>query len=370
MREAAIVRFVKGLVNSWDARRSSCLARLVIGLMRGGRLGVAAIGRHVRTKTTDKHHIKSVDRFLGNQALDLSVLWRSLAALASSQRPRLFVLLDWTDLHHDKLEALVAAVSYGGRALPIAWATTRKGIYERSRNLFETNFCRLLKTLVPDTVELVIVADRGFGRASLFRALRKAGIHFIVRIRKDVHLIDLRGHGPLRNRRIKRGQTRDLPNSLYGDDARAPVRAVITFGLATGSKQPKQPWYLATDIPPDELAACSIVAAYKLRMRIEHNFRDHKSMRYGFQLRSVRLSTLERYDRLFAIASLALLMLVLIGAQAERRHLNQTFRANTSTVRTHSLFTIGLALVHRPALGPPRLSLVLACFDPLLEGMG
>ena len=175
MREAAIVRFVKGLVNSWDAIRSSCLARLVIGLMRGGRLGVAAIGRHVRTKTTDKHHIKSVDRFLGNQALDLSVLWRSLAALASSQRPRLFVLLDWTDLHHDKLEALVAAVSYGGRALPIAWATTRKGIYERSRNLFETNFCRLLKTLVPDTVELVIVADRGFGRASLFAPCERPG---------------------------------------------------------------------------------------------------------------------------------------------------------------------------------------------------
>src|SRR5579863_5843760 len=127
MRTAAIVRFTKGLVNSWDQRRSSCLARMVVGLMQGGRLGVAAIGRHLQTKTTDKHHIKSVDRFLGNQALDLTVLWRSLASLASHQRRRLFVLVDWTDLHHDRFEALVAAVSYGGRALPIAWATAKKG---------------------------------------------------------------------------------------------------------------------------------------------------------------------------------------------------------------------------------------------------
>ena len=236
--------------------------------MRGGRLGVAAIGRHVRTKTTDKHHIKSVDRFLGNQALDLSVLWRSLAALASSQRPRLFVLLDWTDLHHDKLEALVAAVSYGGRALPIAWATTRKGIYERSRNLFETNFCRLLKTLVPDTVELVIVADRGFGRASLFRALRKAGIHFIVRIRKDVHLIDLRGHGPLRNRRIKRGQTRDLPD--FSTAMMLVPLSVPSSPLASqlAASSPNNPgtwrptflltsWQLAQSSPPTSCACAS-----------------------------------------------------------------------------------------------------------------
>jgi hypothetical protein len=73
-------------------------------------------------------------------------------------------------------------------------------------------------------------------------------------------------------------------------------------------------------------------------------------MRFGFRLRSVRLSSVGRYDRLLAIAAIAVLFLVLIGSEVVRRHLDCGFRPNTSTSRTHS----GL----------------LSCFDPVLERMG
>lgn len=369
MRNTAILRFVEGLIK-WDKRRAACLGRLAVALMRGGRLGVAAIGRFIPTRTSDKHHIKSVDRFLGNAKVDLALLWEALCALAAHRKPRIFVLLDWTDLHHDRFETLVAAVSYGGRALPVAWVTARKGMYEKSRNKIEVNLCLTLKGLVSPGVDVVIVADRGFGRASFLRALSRAGIHYVIRIRKDVHLIHGRGRGPVDNRSIKRGQTRDLPGALYGKDARFRLRAVITFGRGSGKNVPKQPWYLVTSIDPAQLGAQQIVAIYKVRMRIEHNFRDHKSMRFGFQLRSVRLSSTERYDRLLAIAALALLFLVLIGSEVVRRQLDRSFRANTSTSRTHSLFSLGLAYARRLSLGPPRIRRLLSCFDPLLEGMG
>src|SRR5579864_6853050 len=136
MGNAAIFRFTGGLVKSWDKRRADCFSRLVAGLMRGGRLGVAAIGRHVPADTSDKHRIKSVDRFLGNDAIELSGLWLSLLALACSGGSRVFVLLDWTDLG-DGFEVLVAAVAFGGRAVPVAWATAKKGQYLRSRNAME-----------------------------------------------------------------------------------------------------------------------------------------------------------------------------------------------------------------------------------------
>jgi hypothetical protein len=369
MRNTAILRFIEGLIK-WDKRRSLCLGRLALALMRGGRLGVAAIGRFIPTPTSDKHHIKSVDRFLSNAKVDLAVLWEALCALAAHQKPRVFVLLDWTDLHHDRLETLVAAVSYGGRALPIAWVTARKGMYEKSRNRVEVNLCLTLKGLVSPGVEVVIVADRGFGRASFLTALSRAGIQYVSRIRKDVHLIHGRSNGPVANRSIKRGQTRDLPDALYGEDARFPLRAVITFGHSCGKNIPKQPWYLVTSIASTQLGAQQIVAIYKVRMRIEHNFRDHKSMRFGFQLRSVRLSSADRYDRLLAIAAIAMLFLVLIGSEVVRRHLDRAFRANTSKSRTHSLFSLGLAYARRHALGPPRTRRLLSCFDPVLEGMG
>ncbi len=135
-------------------------------------------------------------------------------ALASRASKRLYLFIDWSDLHYNGFEVLQAAVSYGGRSLPVAWTVARKGQYARSRNKLETAFCRLLKELAPRGAELVIIADRGFARASLMRALQKAGIGFIIRVRKDVHLVDGRGVGPLRNRSIGRGQVRDLRDAL------------------------------------------------------------------------------------------------------------------------------------------------------------
>lgn len=361
MGMAATVRFVEALVKKWDARRASCLALLVVALMRGRRLGVAAIGRHVPTGTTDKHHIKAVDRFLGNQAIDLPALWQSLLGIAALKQRRLFVLLDWTDLGAPH-EVLVAAVSYAGRALPVAWVATKKGHYVRSRNAVETSLCLTMKALLPAGVQLVIVADRGFGRASFFKSLRRAGIAFLVRVRRDVHLVDARGSGPLRHRRIARGQVRDLPDARYGHDARVAVRCVITFGLGTAGKVPKQPWYLVTNLEPEELKAGAVVEAYKLRMRIEHNFRDHKSMRFGFQLRSVRLSTPARYDRLLAIAALALLLLVHLGQRVEQLGLHHGFKANTALKRTHSLFQLGMAFLTRLPLRTVSILLLAQAF--------
>ena len=366
MEDAAIVPFVCSLVKSWDIRRSRCLARMVSGLMRAGRLGVAAIGRWLPGKTTDKHRIKAVDRFLGNDAVDLHPLWQGLLALAC-KRQRVFVLLDWTDLDA-RHEALVAAVSFGGRALPIAWTTSRKSHYFKSRNGLETSFCLLLKTLVPDGVQLVIVADRGFARASLMRRFDRSRIGYVIRFRRDIHILDGRGSGPVANRMIQLGRTRDLGVVSYGDNAQVQARCVLTFGHGSGRIQPQQPWYLVTNLSGDELSTTEVVGAYKLRMRIEHNFRDHKSLRFGFQLRAVRLSTQDRYDRLLAIAAVAMLLIVLIGAKAERSGLARTFRANTAKTRTHSLFSLGIVLFHRLRLRVVPFRFLAPCFQEDLRG--
>jgi len=369
----AVLRFVTDLVKSWDQRRAVCLGRLAYALMQGKRLGVAEIGHYVPTDTSDKHHIKGVDRFLGNDQVDLFSLWAALIALAAQKLRRLDVLLDWTDLG-DGFEVLKATVSYGGRSQPVAWVTTKKGYYGRSRNLFESNFCKVIKAHLPPGVELVIIADRGFGRATLFRALRKANIHFIIRVRKDVHLFHGRGQGALANRSIARGQVRDLVDAWYGEKARMLVRCVITFGHGTKRNKPKRPWYLVTDLGPDACTAEDVVGGYRLRMRIEHDFRDHKSMRFGFQLRSVHLSTCDRYDRLLAIAAVAMLLLVNLGAYVERRGLHRGFKANTDPKRTHSLLHLGLGFLLRIRLRMPRQRLFTAAFagalDGQLEGIG
>lgn len=98
-------------------------------------------------------------------------------------------------------------------------------------------------------------------------------------------------------------------------------------------------------------------------MRIEHNFRDHKSLRFGFQLRSVRRTTPARYDRLFAIAALAMLLLVNLGAYVEWHGLQHGFKGNTDPQRTHSLLRLGLAFMTRLHLRRPRLRLLAWAFS-------
>lgn len=355
----AVVQFVLTLVKSWDARRAACLGRLVYALMSGERLGVAQLGRHHPSKAAVKHNIKAVDRFLGNQKIDLDELWSQLLWLASHASKRLYVFIDWSDLHHNGFEVLQAAVSYGGRSLPVAWTTARKGQYARSRNKLESQFCRLLKELAPADAEFVIIADRGFGRASFLRALKRANIGFIIRVRKDVHLIHGRGEGPLENRVLGRNQIRDLQNALYGKNARFEGRCLLT--RADGAKEP---WYLFTNLSDDRVwPAQRIIKTYAKRMRIEENFRDHKSMRFGFQLRSVKLTQTERYDRMFAISAVALLLLICLGAYVEDRGFAKGYRANTTEDRTHSLVQLGLGFLKRLSLRRPPKRLMTWAFS-------
>ena len=97
MTAKRIVEFVQSLVNRWDQRTSACVWRLVYALLQSRRLGVAALGRYRPTQTTPKHHIKAVDRFLGNPTMDLSLLFEALLLFVCPGLSRVFVLLDWTD---------------------------------------------------------------------------------------------------------------------------------------------------------------------------------------------------------------------------------------------------------------------------------
>lgn len=367
MTAKKIVGFVQSLVNLWDQRTGACLGRLVYALLQSRRLGVAALGRYRPTKTTTKHHIKAVDRFLGNPTMDLSLLFGSFLLFLCPGLSRVFVLLDWTDLHDGEHEVLVAAISFGGRSLPIAWSTWKKGHYLRSRNKVESTLCALVQSLLPSSTELCIVADRGFGRASFLKALSRLGISYVIRFKKDIHLLSEKGERILPC--LHRGQTRDLPSVFFGRQAQWSARCILTWGRSGNKAYPKEPWFLVTNLSPEALCAHHVVFAYRRRMRIEHAFRDHKSFRFGFALRHLTLSSAKRYDHVLAISTLALLILMLLGKKAEALGIAKTFRANTVKTRTHSLFLLGLFLLHRLKLYRVPISMKALCLEDSLPGI-
>ena len=103
------------------------------------------------------------------------------------------IMIDWSDLGR-KRNGLFAAVCYRKRGLPLlSWATTHDELTPSQNRLEETFIARLLRNL-PDNIRPLLLADRGFGRASLLRWIQEMPRHtgrtvdYVVRLKGNVHI--------------------------------------------------------------------------------------------------------------------------------------------------------------------------------------
>ena len=87
--------------------------------------------------------------------------------LLKKRRDKLPVALDWVDV--TGFQTLMASAVLAGRSVPICWAGTTGHVNDghRSRNPSEESLLLVLRTMVPERVEVVILADRRFGRTAL-----------------------------------------------------------------------------------------------------------------------------------------------------------------------------------------------------------
>ena len=121
MRVDEMVRdLVGGCSSVVHAVRLGTVIKTVEGIVRGGRLVPAMIGRNLPGGALPKHGIKCVDRLLGNSKMtgDRRFIFHAIAHRLLRGCTRPVILVDWTQ-SGGRHEALVAAVPIGGRALPI-----------------------------------------------------------------------------------------------------------------------------------------------------------------------------------------------------------------------------------------------------------
>src|SRR6185436_21136467 len=90
----------------------------------------------------------------------------------------------WTEIRD--FHTLMAAAVMKGRAVPLLWASYPEWVLHKSQNNLEEGLLVLLKTLLPDGVKIILLADRGFGRTELARTCQALGLHYVIRIRPDV----------------------------------------------------------------------------------------------------------------------------------------------------------------------------------------
>jgi len=75
--------------------------------------------------------------------------------------------------------ALAAAV-IDGRGVPLLWASYEEWVLYKSQNNLEKGLLRLLKSMLPEWITVIVVADRGFGPTELARTCQQMGFHYVI----------------------------------------------------------------------------------------------------------------------------------------------------------------------------------------------
>ncbi len=322
------------------AKRVASLADATVGALQGAQLAVSALGRALAVaKNRDpKHAIKQVDRFFSNTGVDVWEMAAQWVPFVIGERPEVVAALDWTDFDADS-QATIALylITKHGRATPLLWKTVTKSELEGWRNEHEDALLERFREVVPRSVRVTILADRGFGDHKLYELLKdQLGFEFVIRFRGIINVTDAKGEKrPAKDWVPANGRPCTIMNASVTKAAREVASVVCVK-----AKDMKEPWCLASS-RADKTGA-EIVKLYGRRFTIEESFRDLKNLRFGMGLSDVRVSSPERRDRMLLVGAIAASLLTLLGAAGEAVGLDRRMRANTSKERAHSLLNQGL----------------------------
>jgi hypothetical protein len=143
---------------------SKTLAILVAAAIRCERPNLAQVVRKMAGPITAKSAIKRAWRYTCNERIEVADgMAEVIAKLVRQRKKRLLVSFDWAEFRG--FHTLMAAACIKGSSVPLLWASYKEWKFLRSQNSLEEGLLRMLRTLIPETIRVVILADRGFGRA-------------------------------------------------------------------------------------------------------------------------------------------------------------------------------------------------------------
>jgi hypothetical protein len=320
-------------------KRIASLANATLGVMTGASLGVAVIGKSLAQARglLPKHAVKQVDRLLGNPRIEAWDVFASWVPEMVGPRTDIVVAMDWTDFDADGQATLaLKLVTRHGRTTPLIWLSVLKDELSTARNDYEDVCLRRLAEVLPDTVNVTLLADRGFADTKLFGFLDELGFGYVIRLKGNTKVSA--ADGTIRSATEGQGGRARKLRDARVTAAQCPVGAVV----CTHAKAMKEPWCLAAS--DAGATAPQIIALYAKRWRVEPSFRDTKDLRFGLGLSAVHIADPQRRDRLLLLNAFAVVLLTLLGAAGESLGMDRHLKSNTVKTRTHSLFRQGCLL--------------------------
>lgn len=340
------------LVSAILKKRSLCLSELARAYPTPEKRRVPA------PKHDLLHRLKRLWRFTDNERVDALEVQMALVpyTVACLGFPRFLGLaIDWTMFdavlpsgRRTRYQVLRIAVPRKGRALPLLQlAYDRDDLSpNKSQNQIEQDALLAVACALPMSVSPVILADRGFHRASFLAWLERHHLDYVVRLKKGSCITEADGNRwKLGEEGLKPAQLRFVEGVRYGlyhgrpRELRTNIALCWKVAKSRAAKKPDEPWYLATTFKD----AKSATNWYWQRGWIEQSFRDAKS-RFG--LKRVRIGSPERLSRLLMALTIALSWLTLMGLP-ESGLLPEGFRSSVSAWGRASVISLALSLLEK-----------------------
>jgi hypothetical protein len=360
-------KFLDGLFgDDLHAKRVHSLANATLGVMTSASLAVCTIGRGLALARggLSKHAIKQVDRLLSNQGIDVKELFMRWVPFMIGSRKKVEIAMDWTDFDADNQSTIMLSLlTSHGRATPLVWLTADKGSLKDNRNRYEYQVLVWLAEALPADVEVLIVADRGFGDHKLYRVLtEELKFDYLIRFRGNIKVTAIDGETRAAIDWVGKGGRLRILRGAAVTAQDYPVGAVV----CVQAKDMKQPWCLATSLADEQ--AKSLLKKYAKRWSIECSFRDTKDPHFGMGMGQIHVSSPERRDRLWLLNALAVALLTLLGAAGEALGFDKHLKASTTKRREHSLFRQGcLHYQLMPTMQEARLRPLMEKFVQLMR---
>ncbi len=275
---------------------------------------MSVIVRDVPGAIKHKHRLKRFWRFLSNPLVKpdaLRLFWINWCLKTFVHDRIVPIAIDWTTLPGN-IQCLMVAIPFKGRAIPLLWHIVLHSQIKDSQNAIEERLLARLINLVrvaDPARKLLVTADRGFGRATLFQFLLKKQVLFVIRVKGDVTITTKKGKRLLLR---KRGKTliENMPVwyqsiTYRGDGKVAGVNLACVVAPPKEKGTGPDPWFLVTNLRKKE----TTIKQYAERFHIEEWFKD---MKHQLGIAKLQTRNLMRVRRLLFVSAAAYGLTMLI----------------------------------------------------------
>ena len=352
------------------ARRREVLFQAANAVLSGANLSLTSIGKHLEGKAKTRHQIRKSDRLLGNKHLhaEIKPIYTALNRLLITH-PQPVISVDWSCLSGNCERYLLrASISVKGRS-HVCYQEVHPKSADNNTDA-HNNFLDGLYQVLPDNICPIIATDAVFS-VQWFKKVSSLGWDFVGRVRKNRGSIyDTTEEKWLRVTDVYQKTTQQpqlfgtvlltkktrLACQLVGyrkkNKGRHKKNAKGTLDKSSYSKVQSQsykdPWLLATSLPPSKTLAKQVIKHYAKRMQIEEEFRDTKSERYGFGLNLSGSTIRSRVAVLLLINTLAAFLCWVLACMTISKGEHVNYHANSlKKVNVLSAITLGTRVFNK-----------------------